>query len=155
DLAAKRVHLANGQSVAFDRLLIATGTRARPWHNAEEAALDGVCTVRGRDDAHRLRQHLAAQPRRVLVIGGGFTGSEIASDCCELGLPVTLTERGSAPLVGALGGVIADRVARLQRQHGVDLRTQVTVTALEGDGEGRLSHARLSDGSVEDVNVAV
>src|SRR5262249_44714370 len=73
DLAAKRVHLANGQSVAFDRLLIATGTRARPWHNAEEAALDGVCTVRGRDDAHRLRQHLAAQPRRVLVIGGGFT----------------------------------------------------------------------------------
>ena len=87
-----------------------------------EAALEGVFTLRGRDDAERLHQRLAARPRRVLVIGGGFTGSEIASACRELGLPVTVVERGAAPLVGALGGVIAGRVARLQREHGVDLR---------------------------------
>ncbi len=155
DLAAKQVRLADGQTVAYDRLLIATGTRARPWPNPAEAALDGVFTVRGRDDAERLRARLAAKPRRVLVIGGGFTGSEIASDCRELGLPVTLTERGTAPLVGALGGAIAERVATLQRQHGVDLRCQVTVTALEGDGQGRLRRAQLSDGSSLDVDVAV
>ena len=89
------------------------------------------------------------------MIGGGFMGSEIASACRELGLPVTMTERGSAPLVGALGGVIADRVARLQRQHGVDLRTQVTVASLEGDGQGRLRRAHLSDGSMVDTEVAV
>ena len=155
DLAAKHVRLADGQTVLYDRLLIATGTRARPWPNPNEAKLEGIFTVRGRDDARRLRERLAAKPRRVLVIGGGFTGSEIASDCCELGLPVTLTERGTGPLVGALGGVIADCVARLQRQHGVDLRTQVSVTSLEGDGQGQVRRAYLSDGSILDTEVAV
>ncbi len=155
DLPAKQVRLADGHSVAFDRLLIATGTRARPWPRQAEAELEGVFTVHGRDDAKLLRQRLAAKPRRMLVIGGGFTGSEIASDCCELGLPVTVTERGAAPLVGALGGVIAERVATLQRQHGVDLRCQVTVTSLEGDAQGRLRRAHLSDGSTIDTEVAV
>ncbi len=155
DLSAKQVRVADGGSVAFDRLLIATGTRARPWPNQAEAELEGVFTLRGRDGAALLRQRLAARPRRVLVIGGGFTGSEIASDCCELSLPVTVIERGTAPLVGALGGMIAERVAMLQRQHGVDLRTQVTVTSLEGDAQGRLRRAQLSDGSSIDTEVAV
>jgi NADPH-dependent 2,4-dienoyl-CoA reductase/sulfur reductase-like enzyme len=155
DLEAKQVRLADGQSIAFDRLLIATGTRARPWPNPAEAELEGVFTLRGRDDARLLQQRLAAQPRRVLVIGGGFTGSEIASVCCELGLPVTVTERGTAPLVGALGGVIAERVARLQREAGVDLRCQVTVAHLSGDAQGQLRRAHLSDGSAIDTEVAV
>jgi 3-phenylpropionate/trans-cinnamate dioxygenase ferredoxin reductase component len=155
DLRAKQVRLADEQTIEYDRLLIATGTRARPWPNPTEAQLQGVFTVRGRDDAQRLRERLAAKPRRVLVIGGGFTGSEIASVCRELGLPVTLTERGAAPLVGALGGVIAERMARLQREHGVDLRCQTTVTALEGDAQGRLRRAQLSDGSALDADVAV
>ena len=55
DLAGKRVRLADGDELGFDRLLIATGTRARPWPNPAEAALDGVITLRGRDDAVRLR----------------------------------------------------------------------------------------------------
>jgi NADPH-dependent 2,4-dienoyl-CoA reductase/sulfur reductase-like enzyme len=155
DRAAKQVRLADGQTVPYDRLLIATGTRARPWENPTEAKLDGVFTVRGREDAHRLRQQLAEKPRRVLVIGGGFTGSEIASSCRELGLPVTLTERGTAPLVGALGGVIAERMARLQREHGVDLHCPMTVTALEGNAKGRLRRAQFSDGSAVDADVAV
>jgi NADPH-dependent 2,4-dienoyl-CoA reductase/sulfur reductase-like enzyme len=155
DLPAKQVRLADGHTVAFDRLLIATGTRARPWPKQAEAELEGVFTLRGRDDAQLLRQRLADKPRRVLVIGGGFTGSEIASACCELGLPVTVTERGAAPLVGALGGVIAERVATLQRQHGVDLRCQMTVTSLQGDAQGRLRRAQLSDGSSIDTEVAV
>jgi NADPH-dependent 2,4-dienoyl-CoA reductase/sulfur reductase-like enzyme len=155
DLRAKQVRLADGQTIEYDRLLVATGTRARPWQNPAEAKLEGVFTVRGREDAHRLRERLAAKPRRVLVIGGGFTGSEIASVCRELGLPVTLTERGAAPLVGALGGMIAERMARLQREHGVDLRCQTTVTALEGDAQGRLRRAQLSDGSALDADVAV
>jgi NADPH-dependent 2,4-dienoyl-CoA reductase/sulfur reductase-like enzyme len=155
DLRAKKVQLADGQGVEFDRLLIATGTRARPWSNPAEAALDGVVTLRKRADARRLRERLAARPGRVMVIGGGFTGSEVASSCRELGLPVTLAERGDAPLVGALGGVIGARVAALQRAHGVDLRLRTTVTALEGDDQGRLRRAHLSDGSAVDAEVAV
>src|SRR5260221_14391785 len=138
DLPAKEVRLADGHTVAFDRLLIATGTRARPWPNQAEAELEGAFTVHGRHDAKLLQQRLAAKPRRVLVIGGGFTGSEGASACCEVGLPGTVTERGAAPLVGALGGGISAGVATLQRQHGVDLRCQVTCHSLEGDAQGRL-----------------
>jgi NADPH-dependent 2,4-dienoyl-CoA reductase/sulfur reductase-like enzyme len=155
ELPAKRVRLADVQAIEFDRLLIATGTRARPWHHPAEARLDGVFTLRGRDDAEKLRARLAAGPRRVLVVGGGFTGSEIASSCRELGLPVTLVERGPAPLSGALGGLIAERAAALQREHGVDLRSQLTVASLEGDARGRLCRARLSDGSSVDADVAV
>jgi 3-phenylpropionate/trans-cinnamate dioxygenase ferredoxin reductase subunit len=155
DLAAERVRLADGQEVGFDRLLIATGVRARPWPNPAEAALDGVCVVRTRTDSARLQRHLAAKPKRVLIIGAGFIGSEIASVCRDLGLPVTVVDRGGAPLENALGGVIGLIAAGLQRQHGIDLRCGVTVTALEGDANGRLRRARLSDGTTLDVEVVV
>ncbi|MFI0712411.1 NAD(P)/FAD-dependent oxidoreductase [Streptomyces inhibens] len=153
DPFGKRVLLADGEEVSFDRLLIATGTRARPWPNPAEAALDGVFTLRTSDDAGRLAERLDAGPGRVLVIGAGFTGSEIASACRERGLEVTVAERGPAPLVGALGGTLGTLAARLQRAHGVDLRCGVTVTALEGNG--RLTGAQFSDGTRIDADVAV
>ncbi|MGA5563503.1 NAD(P)/FAD-dependent oxidoreductase [Streptomyces platensis] len=153
DPIEKRVLLADGAEVPFDRLLIATGTRARPWPHPAEAALDGVFTLRTSDDARRLAERLDAGPRRVLVIGAGFTGSEIASACRERGLAVTVAERGPAPLVGALGGTLGALAAKLQRAHGVDLRCGVTVTALEGDG--RLTGAQFSDGTRIDADIAV
>ncbi|MBW8090273.1 FAD-dependent oxidoreductase [Streptomyces hygroscopicus subsp. hygroscopicus] len=155
DMAAKRVALADGTSVEYDRLLIATGVRSRPWPNELEAGLDGVFTLRTRDDATRLVHRLRAGPRRVLVIGAGFTGSEIASVCRERELPVTVAERGPAPLVGALGGVIGEVAAELQHEHGVDLRCGVMVTGLEGDGAGRLRRAHFSDGDALEAEVAV
>lgn len=155
DLAGKRVRLADGQEVGFDRLLIATGSRARPWPNEAEAALDGVFVMHTREDASRLRLRLAAGPRRVLVIGAGFTGSEVASICRDLDLPVTVVEQGPAPLVGALGGVIGRIAADMQRDHGVDLRCGVTVAALEGDDNGRLRRAHFSEGDPVEVDVVV
>ncbi|MEV6765919.1 FAD-dependent oxidoreductase [Streptomyces sp. NPDC051105] len=155
DLLAKQVLLEDGESLPYDRLLIATGTRARPWANPDEGALDGVVTLRTREDAGALAERLAAGPERVLVIGGGFTGSEIASACRERGLAVTVAERGPAPLVGALGGTLGKLAAVMHRNHGVDLRTGVTVTALHGDGNGTFTHAQLSDGSRVDADVCV
>jgi NADPH-dependent 2,4-dienoyl-CoA reductase/sulfur reductase-like enzyme/ferredoxin len=155
DVAQRRVRLADGGLIEYDRVLIATGTRARPWFSPQEAALDGVFVLRNRDDAAGLRHRLVRRPGRVLVIGAGFTGSEVASVCRGLGLPVTVVERGPAPLVGALGGVVGAVAADLHRQHGVDLRCGVTVTALEDDGAGRLRGARLSDGTTVDAEVAV
>ncbi|WP_435603828.1 NAD(P)/FAD-dependent oxidoreductase [Streptomyces sp. bgisy130] len=153
DPIEKRVLLADGAEVPFDRLLIATGTRARPWPHPAEAALDGVFTLRTSDDARRLAERLDAGPQRVLVIGAGFTGSEIASACRERGLAVTVAERGPAPLVGALGGTLGALAAKLQRAHGVDLRCGVTVTALEGNG--RLTGAQFSDDTRIDADIAV
>ena len=155
NLAAKQVRLGDGRTVDYDRLLIATGTRARPWPNPAEAALDGVFVLRTRDDAAGLRRRLAGRPRRVLVIGAGFTGSEVASACRDQDLAVTVAERGPAPLVGALGGVIGAVAAGMHREHGVDLRCGVTVTSLEGDTAGRLRRAHLSDGTTMDADVAV
>jgi NADPH-dependent 2,4-dienoyl-CoA reductase/sulfur reductase-like enzyme len=155
DLAGKRVRLADGDEIGFDRLLIATGTRARPWPNPAEAGLGGVVTLRGREDTMRLRRELAAGPRRVLVIGAGFTGSEIASVCRGLGLSVTVTERAASPLAGALGGTIGAIAARLQREHGVDLRCGVSVASLEGDDAGHVRRAHLDDGTSLEIDVAV
>jgi NADPH-dependent 2,4-dienoyl-CoA reductase/sulfur reductase-like enzyme len=155
DMAGRRVRLADGEEITYDRLLIATGVRARPWPNAEEGALDGVFVLRTRDDAAGLEARLAAGPRRVLVIGAGFTGSEIASACRERGLAVTVAERGAAPLVGALGGVIGEVAARMHQENGVDLRTGVMVTGLEGDSAGRVRAAHLSDGATVEVDVVV
>ncbi|MGW6917612.1 NAD(P)/FAD-dependent oxidoreductase [Kitasatospora sp. NPDC054939] len=155
DLAARRVRLADGDTVGYDRLLIATGVRARPWPVAAEAALDGVLVLRTRDDAVRLEQHLARGPRRVVVIGAGFTGSEIASGCRERGLDVTVVERGGAPLVGALGAVLGDVAAQMHRAGGVDLRCGVKVTGLEGDAAGRVRSVHLSDGSTVEADVVV
>ena len=155
DRSSKQVRLANGDQVPFDRLLIATGTRARPWSNPKEAALEGVITLRTSDEAAQLQAALAAKPGRVLIVGAGFIGSEIASVCRDLGLAVTVAERAEAPLVGALGGVIGDIAAELQRDHGVDLRTGISVEALEGDGKGHVRRARLSDGTMLDADVVV
>ena len=79
----------------------------------------------------------------------------VASVCRELGLPVTVVERGTAPLVGALGGVIGAIAAEMQRDHGVDLRTGIGVKSLEGDGQGHVRRARLSDDSVVECDVVL
>jgi NADPH-dependent 2,4-dienoyl-CoA reductase/sulfur reductase-like enzyme len=155
DLSRRKVDLADGQEVDFDRLLIATGTRARPWPDPQEAALDGVVQLRGRDDASALQRRLVGQPRHVLVIGAGFLGSEVASVCRELGLQVTVAERGPSPLSGALGGFIGNLAAETQREAGVDLRCGASVSSLQGDAQGRLSAAQLDDGSTLDVDLAV
>jgi NADPH-dependent 2,4-dienoyl-CoA reductase/sulfur reductase-like enzyme len=155
DRVNRLVRLADGSEVPGDRLLIATGVRARRWPNAQEAALEGVHTLRTSADGARLQEALAARPRRVLIIGSGFIGSEVASVCRELGLEVTVTERGPSPLSGALGGVIGAIAAEMQRAAGVDLRTGVSVLALEGDVAGHVRRARLSDGSTLDVDLVV
>jgi NADPH-dependent 2,4-dienoyl-CoA reductase/sulfur reductase-like enzyme len=155
DRAKAVVRLANGDEVPGDALLIATGVRSRPWPNLQEASLAGVFTLRTSRDAAKLQAALAAKPRRVLIIGAGFIGSEVASVCRELGLEVTVAERASAPLAGALGDVIGTIAAEMQRDAGVDLRTGVGVSSLEGDASGHVRQAHLSDGSTLDVDVVL
>ena len=154
DRSAKEIVRDDGLRVPYDLVLIATGMRNRRWPIEEQARLAGVCGVRTRADAAELLHFLDVGPRRVVVVGAGFTGSEVASACRQRGIDVTVVEQGEAPLAGALGGVIGDISAELQRSSGVDLRCGVTVEALEGSA-GRFRAATLSDGSTVNADVAV
>lgn len=154
DRGSRTVRLADGRALPYDRLLVATGTRARPWPNPHEGRHAGVFTLRGRDDAAALRQALAAGPRRVLVIGGGFIGCEVASLCRQLGLPVTLVEPGPTPLARVLGRTVGAFIGAIHESHGVDLRCGSEVEWLE-DARGRLVRAHLVDGSRVDADIAV
>jgi len=141
DLATREV-LAGADRIGFDGLVIATGAGARPGP-------PGTHVVRTRDDADRLRRALAAGPGRVLVVGAGFTGSEVASSCVDLGLPVTVVHRGATPMGSALGDTVGAALGARHRAHGVDLRTRTTLTALDGD------LATLSDGTRLNAEVVV
>jgi NADPH-dependent 2,4-dienoyl-CoA reductase/sulfur reductase-like enzyme len=154
DRGASEVVLADGSRVPYDLVLIATGVRNRPWPHEEQAKLRGVCGIRTRGDAANLARLLAGGARRVVVVGAGFTGSEVASVCRHRGIGVTVVERGEEPLAGALGGVVGAVAADLHRRNGVDLRCGITVQALDGTG-GTFRGATLSDGSTVEADVAV
>jgi NADPH-dependent 2,4-dienoyl-CoA reductase/sulfur reductase-like enzyme len=155
DRNARRVETGNNETVAFDRLVVATGARARAWPDPAQAALRGVHTLRTREDAIALVADLGAGPTRVLVIGAGFTGSEVASACRDRGLAVTVVELNSTPLVTAFGTLIGDYIAKRQREAGVDLRCGVSATSLLSDMAGRVAGACLSDGSEVAADVVV
>ena len=155
DLAARSLTLGDGTRLGFDRLLIACGARAKPWPDAAEAALAGVHTLRGRDDAAALRAALAAGPRRVLVIGAGFIGCEVASCCRAIGLAVTVVDPNPMPLARVMGTWLGAKIAGMLKDGGVDFRAGTRVEALEGNAARRLRGAALSDGTRVGVEVAV
>lgn len=150
DLADQRVQRGDRSPVPFDGLAIATGVRARRLPEADH--LRGVVTLRGLDDARRLRATLAARPR-VVIAGGGFLGSEVAATLRALDLPVALVESASVPLRRPLGERVGAMVADLHRANGVDLRPGRRVVAV--DGAGRVERVRLDDGSVLPADLLV
>ncbi|MFG2471486.1 FAD-dependent oxidoreductase [Streptomyces canus] len=155
DTDRRLVRLVDGGTVGYDALVIATGTRARPFPGGGADGIDGVLTVRTRDDAEELQRRLARPPRRVVVIGAGFLGGELASGCRELGLDVTLIEAQATPLQGPLGSVIGGVVGDLARNRGVDLRLWTTVERFVADETGALRQIVLSDGATVAADLAV
>lgn len=155
DLAAGSVHLADGRDVGFDRLLIATGRRARTWPVPSEAGLDGVLTLRTLQDAAGLRERLLQSPRHVVIIGAGFIGSEVASSCRDLGLEVSVIARGSCPLDGALGESVGNWAAALYERNGVDLHSFSSVERIHGDEKGRVNGVFQRDGAFLPADLVV
>ena len=149
DPRSRTVH-AGGHTIPYDALVIATGVRPRTpgW----AANLAGVHLLRTVADARALRKSLA-RSRRVVVVGGGFIGSEVASSARTLGLHVTIVEARDVPFAAALGETAGRLCAALHRAHGTELRCGVTVTAL--DGTGRVEKVLLSDGSVLKADTVV
>lgn len=150
DLADRELELHDGERIRFDGLVVATGARPRrlPW----PSDLAGVFTLRTLDDALAIRELLGGRPK-VAVVGAGFIGSEVAASCRRRGLDVTVIEALPRPLARAFGPVVGDALARLHRDHGVDLRLGVGVAGIEGDGE--VERVRLADGGVVDADLVV
>ncbi|MDH4147680.1 MAG: FAD-dependent oxidoreductase [Acidimicrobiia bacterium] len=155
DLAARRVRLAGGDAIDFDGLVIATGGVVRRLPGLGEPEPAGVHVVRTVDDSRALRADLDAGPDRVVVVGAGFIGAEVAATCRERGLEVTLVEALSAPMAHVLGDEVGGVLGDIQREHGVDLRCGVGVDGVDVDGAGRVGRVRLADGSAVDASVVV
>ncbi|NUV39743.1 FAD-dependent oxidoreductase [Streptomyces sp. CAI-24] len=166
DPDSRIVTLADGTRLPYDGLLIATGAAARSGVIPGEPGSDqGVFTLRGRDDATALRAALTPG-RRLLVVGAGFLGGEVAAAGRALGLDVTLVEAGSVPLERAVGTEVGAFMGMLHREAGIDLRTGTTVAEFRtatasaavtepGSPVGALTGARLSDGRTLAADVAL
>jgi NADPH-dependent 2,4-dienoyl-CoA reductase/sulfur reductase-like enzyme len=142
DLAKREVSLAGGARVAFDGLVIATGSFARRL--PATPALPGIHVLRTLDDALALRAALARGPR-VAVIGAGFIGAEVAATCRGRGLEVAMIEALPAPLERGLGRELGDFVGQIHRDQGVDLRCGVGVKRFLGSE--RVEALELADGA--------
>jgi NADPH-dependent 2,4-dienoyl-CoA reductase/sulfur reductase-like enzyme len=144
------VQLADGGSLSADGFVLAAG--AAPMSLPGTADLTGVHLLRTIDDARTLRDDLA-RARRLVVVGGGFIGSEVASTARLLGLDVTVVEAAELPLVLQLGVEMARVVSGLHAQAGTRLECGVGVRGL--DGSGAVEGVELTDGRVLPADVVV
>jgi 3-phenylpropionate/trans-cinnamate dioxygenase ferredoxin reductase subunit len=150
DAGSRTLVLEGGDELAFDGLVIATGSVPRRLRDLPD--LPGMFVLRTLHDAIAIRDAIAGHPR-VVVVGAGFIGSEVAATCRTRGLDVTLLEALPAPLVRGLGPVLGGVCGELHRDHGVDLRLGVGVAGVEG--AGRVERVRLADGGVVEADVVV
>ncbi|HWJ61108.1 MAG TPA: FAD/NAD(P)-binding oxidoreductase [Acidimicrobiales bacterium] len=154
DLEWRTVALADGRALPFDGLVIASG--AAPRHIPGTEHLPGVLALRTIDDALAVRGALDAGATRVVVVGAGFIGAEVAASCRERGVEVTMVEPLPAPLARVLGPEMGEIVADLHCEHGVDLRLGTGVEAItEGSSGGDPLHVALTDGHTVDADLVV
>ncbi len=150
DAAERAVTLGDGSVVRSDAVVLATGSRARELRGA--AGLGGVYVLRTLDDALALKDDLAAGGRLV-VVGGGFIGAEVASTARSLGLVVTVVEAMPTPLAGPLGAEMGAVCGALHADHGVRLLTGVGVAGLVGTD--RVQAVDLLDGTRLPADIVV
>ncbi|MEZ3161662.1 FAD-dependent oxidoreductase [Microbacterium sp. BWT-B31] len=131
DPAAQTVTLDDGTTLPYDALLLATGASPRRLP-IEGADLPGVHTLRRLDDADALRAELKDGGRRLVLIGSGWIGMEVAASARTLGNEVTILERDAVPLAAAVGARMGEMFRGLHLEHGVDLRASVGVERIAG-----------------------
>lgn len=141
--------LDDGTTLAYNELVIATGVRPRPLPGGR---LAGVHLLRTANDALALRSAIVAE-RRLVVVGAGFLGLEVAATARRLGAAVTVVEPVIEPLGSRLGRAAAARLVDLHRANGVEVRLGVSVGALEPDTAGHVRRILLDNGEWVDAPV--
>ncbi|MGF3056800.1 NAD(P)/FAD-dependent oxidoreductase [Microbacterium sp. YY-01] len=152
DSAARTVTLDDDTTLPYDRLVLATGSTPRmlPLRGVDAANVYSLRTV---DDADAIRATFG-DGQRLVLIGGGWIGLEVAAAARTAGSHVTVLERSELPLATVLGIEIAQVFADLHRSHGVDLRTNAHVDSIVTDS-GRATGVRLEGGEVIDADAVI
>jgi 3-phenylpropionate/trans-cinnamate dioxygenase ferredoxin reductase component len=132
DPSGRFVELEDRRRVPFDALLIATGGRNRRMV-IPGSDLEGIYSLRTVEDADRIRAEVRPG-RRVVIVGMGFIGSEVAASLRQQGLEVTAVDPSKTPLFNVLGEAVGQTVAALHRTHGVRTIFEDAVAAFEGTG---------------------
>jgi|SRR5215467_50963 len=151
DPKQKLVELEGGERVAYDRLLVATGGRNRPF-TVPGANLAGVFQLRTVEDCDRIRA-AATRGRRAVVIGFSFIGSEVSASLRQLGVEVVAIEPSRLPFARVLGDEVGQVLADIHREKGVERISEDSVDALEGSG--RVTRVRTKKGRVIDCDLVV
>ncbi|WP_104088994.1 NAD(P)/FAD-dependent oxidoreductase [Cryobacterium sp. N19] len=144
DLGAHLLDTDDGAQLSYDRLLLTTGSRPRRL-TVPGANLGGVHYLRTLDHSDLLHSVLADGGKRLVVVGSGWIGMEVAATARTLGNEVTILERGPVPLAAALGDELGDMFASLHERNGVVIRRSVTVDGLVGM-DGRVTGVLLAGG---------
>jgi 3-phenylpropionate/trans-cinnamate dioxygenase ferredoxin reductase subunit len=150
-LGERKLSLATGDEVAFDVLVIATGGTPRRLSDVPNAY--NALTLRSLNDSQTLREALL-RSSRLLLVGAGFIGAEVAASARQLGKDVLMVESAPVPLARALGTEVGEVYANIHRGRGVDVRTATTVKEWHTYG-GRISGVTLSDGGRENVDTVL
>lgn len=140
------VHLDGAAPIGYDKLLLATGSSPRRLTIANDS-LNGVHYLRTLEDAHILRTLLVEGGQRLVLIGSGWIGMEVAATARTLGNEVTVLDRHPIPLASALGNELGTMFADLHTEHGVHLRPSVIIESIAST-EGRATGVVLAGGEI-------
>jgi 3-phenylpropionate/trans-cinnamate dioxygenase ferredoxin reductase component len=152
DANTHQVVLDDGTSIGYDKLLLATGALPRRL-TLPGADAEGVLYLRSREDSDAIRATFGAG-RRLVIIGAGWIGLEVAAAARQADTEVTVVEMAELPLLAVLGPELAQVFADLHRAHGVDLRLGATLEEITVDG-GRATGVRLGDGTTVAADAVV
>ena len=158
DVDARSVEVDDGSTLAADGIVLATGAAPRLLPSTEGLGpRDGLFVLRTLDDSLALRAAVtAADQTRVVIVGAGFIGAEVASTCVGLGCRVTVLEVMEIPLANILGPLVGAHCGSLHGANGVELRTGVAVESIvKGDGLDASLHVRLVGGECLEADVIV
>ena len=136
-LGSREVELADGSRLGYGALVLATGSEPR---RLPIAGADSALTLRTHSDSDTIRQTFGPG-KRLVIVGAGWIGLEVAAAARDKGTEVTLLEAAELPLLGVLGPEMAAVFADLHREHGVDLRLGVSIEQIDSDA------VRLADGT--------
>ncbi|MGZ8578954.1 MAG: NAD(P)/FAD-dependent oxidoreductase, partial [Actinomycetota bacterium] len=151
DPRAGEVVLTGGQTITFDRALVATGVRNR-WLDVPGVGLDGICSLRTVADSDAIKGR-AASATKIVVVGMGFIGAEVTASLRTLGKDVTVVEIFETALYRILGGAIGRVLEAIHRDHGTEMFFGDTVGRFEG--EGRVERVVTRGGRVIDADLVV